>query len=137
MKVVDGHEHIRLRRGSAEGRSPDFFKIFISAYVRTDIKSAGNTFAKDEKFLDESLSVEQRWESFAPIYERLKNTGYMRSTKIGIEKVHGIEIKDAESIKKINASIKRLYKPGVYKKVLCDLGNIEYVINVAKYPHGF
>lgn len=137
MKVVDGHEHIRSEEDVLKEGPPDFFRIFISAYVRTDIKSAGNTFARDEKFLDESLSVEQRWQSFAPVYERLKNTGYIRSTKIGIERVHGIEIKDADSIKKINASIKRLYKNGVYKKILCDLGNIEYVINVAKYPQGF
>jgi len=137
IKVVDGHEHIRSEADVLKDGPPDFFKIFISAYVRTDIKSTGNTFANDEKFLDESLSVKQRWKSFAPVYARLKNTGYIRSTKIGLEKVHGIEIKNAESINKINASIKRLYKPGVYKKVLCDLGNIDYVINMAKYPAGY
>ena len=54
----------------------------------------------------------------------------MRCVRIGIKKVHGIDLKDAESAVRINESIKKLYKPGFYKKVLYEQGNIDYVIKV-------
>lgn len=135
--VVDSHEHLSTEKSKLRKGAPDFFKVFLSSYVKSDIANLGNAFARDKRYLDESLSVEERWESFQPLYERLKNTGYMRCVKVGIEKVHGIEIKDAESIKKINGSLKKVYKPGVYEKVLRDTGNIDYVLVYGKFPKGY
>ena len=85
MRIVDNHEHIRSEKWVLKKGPPDFFKLFLTNYVKSEIGNLGNTFAHDQRYQDESLSVEERWESFKPIYERLKNTGYLRSAKIGIE----------------------------------------------------
>ena len=135
--VVDTHEHFPSESRYSKKGPPDFFNIFMSSYVRSSLNTIGNTFEWDRRFLDESLSVEQRWESFKPVYERMKNTGYIQCVRIGIEKVHGIKITDAASIKKINKSIKKLYKPGVYKKVLYEMGNIDCVLNYNKFARGY
>lgn len=127
IRVVDDHEHLPPEKIRVE-EVPDFFDIIMEDYTGADIRNIGNTFSHDEKFLDKSLSIEERWTSFLPVYKRIKNTGYMRCLRLGIKKVHGIGIQDADSIKKINASIKKLYKSGIYRKVLHDLGKLDYVL---------
>lgn len=134
--VVDTHEHFRAEEGLIK-KQPDFFKLVDNGYSDVDAKVAGNTFAHDEKWKDEKLSVEQRWQSFLPTYERIKNTGYMRALRRGIKKVHGIELTDVESIKKINESLKKTYQPGAYEKVLHETGNIDIVLNYDKYDKGY
>lgn len=134
LRVVDNHEHLPSEKITVE-EVPDFFDMVMRDYTAADVLNIGNVFSHDEKFMDKSLSIEERWASFLPIYERIKNTGYMRCLKLGIKQVHGIEIKDADSIKQINASIEKLYKPGIYKKILYDLGKIDYVLIYMHYDH--
>lgn len=57
----------------------------------------------------------------------------MRCLRLRIKKVHGIEISDASSIKKINESMNRLYKLGIYRKVLHDLGKMDYILVYRRY----
>ncbi|MBN2409872.1 MAG: amidohydrolase family protein [Candidatus Aminicenantes bacterium] len=128
IKVVDNHEHIKSEPFRVKEGKPDFFDLVTSDYTGADIGNIGNTFGHDTKYLDETLSIEERWASFKPIYDRIKNTGYMRCLRLGIKKIHGIEITDASSIKKINESMDRLYQPGIYTRTLRDLGKIDYVL---------
>lgn len=134
MRVVNDHEHLPPEKIRVKA-IPDFFGMVMRDYTGADIRNIGNTFPHDAKFMDKSLSVEERWASFFPIYERIKNTGYMRCLRLGIKKVHGIDIKDADSIKKINESIKQIYQPGIYRKVLHDLGKMDYVFVYRDYEH--
>ena len=57
-----------------------------------------------------------------------KNRNYILSVSKGIKKIYGIEITDAESIKKINEAMKKQYQPGIYTRVLHDIGNMEFVM---------
>ena len=135
IRVVDDHEHYSTEKFRIEKWTPDFFNLVLDDYTGEDIRNIGNTFSDDKKYLDKNLSVEERWASFRPIYERIKNTGYMRCLRLGIKKVHGLEITDASSIKKINESMKKLYKPGIYKRVLHDLGKIDWVLVYGDYKY--
>ncbi len=135
IRVVDNHEHYSPEKSRIESWTPDFFNLVLDDYTGSDIQNIGNTFSDDKKYLNKNLSVEERWDSFQPIYERIKNTGYMRCLRLGIKAVHGLEITDASSIKKINQSMKKLYQPGVYKKVLHDLGKIDWVLVYRQYSH--
>ena len=134
--VVDSHEHFRTENDLIK-RQPDFFKIVEGGYARVDAMVAGNTFAHDEKWKDEKLSVEERWQSFLPTYERIKNTGYMQALRRGIKKIHGIELTDVESVKKINGSLKKVYQPGAYEKILHQMGKIDCVLAYDKFDRGF
>ena len=107
--IVDTHEHFRTEEGMIK-KQPDFFKLVDNGYSDVDALVAGNTFAHDDKWKNEKLSVEERWQSFLPTYERIKNTGYMQALRIGIKKIHGIELTDVESVKKINESLKKVYQ---------------------------
>ncbi len=135
--IIDDHEHLRPEPSLYANGAPDFFDLVGRSYVGSDIAMMGNTFQRDERYLDKSLAVTERWTSFQPIYNRLKNTGYMRSVRLGIRKVHGIELTDAASIEKINESMRKLYGPGVYKRVLQDIGNIDCVLVYRGWNHGF
>lgn len=135
IRVVDNHEHLKPESYRVNEGKPDFFSIVLRDYTGGDIRNIGNTFCHDKKYEDETLSIEERWESFKPIYERIKNTGYMRCLRVGIKKVHGIEITDASSIKKINERMDRLYQPGIYTRTLRDLGKIDYVLVYKSYDH--
>lgn len=144
IKIIDSHEHLRPERyyqgrgaRSEQTRIPDFFDIAGYWSVESDISNIGNTFSHDERYLNKSLSTEERWNSFLPIYSRLKNTGFMKSVRIGIKKVHNIEITDAASIEKINESLKKAYKPGMYKRILQDIGNIDCVLIYGIFERGF
>lgn len=134
LRVVDNHEHFSTEKIRV-GAVPDFFDMVMRDYTGADVRNIGNTFPHDQKFMKKSLDIEERWASFLPIYERIKNTGYMRCLRLGIKTVHGIEIKNADSIKNINESMEQLYKPGVYKKILHDLGKIDYVLVYMHYDH--
>jgi len=133
IRVVDNHEHYPTEKFRTEEWTPDFFNLVMDDYAGADVRNIGNTFSHDEKYLDSNLSVEERWASFRPIYNRIKNTGYMRSLQLGIKTVHNLEISDASSIKKINESMKKLYKPGIYKRVLYDLGKIDWILVYLQY----
>ena len=133
IRVIDDHEHLPPENVWIRGGAPDFFNFVMGFYTGADVDNIGNTFPHDRKFMDKSLSLEERWESFFPIYERLKNTGYMRCLRLGIEKVHGIELSDADSVKKISESMKKIYKAGVYRKIFYELGNIDCVFVYRHY----
>lgn len=134
IRVVDVHEHLPPEKNRLDP-VPDFFDQVLRDYTGADIGNIGNAFSHDQKFRDKSLSIEERWASFLPIYDRIKNTGYMRCLRLGFKKVHGIDIKDADSIRRINESIVRLYKPGIYRKILFDMGKIDYVLTPKTYDH--
>jgi len=133
IRAVDNHEHLKPESFRVKEGKPDFFGMVLKDYTGGDIGNIGNAFSHDKRYQDETLSIEERWESFKPIYERIKNTGYMRCLRLGIKKLHGIEITDASSIKKINESMNRLYQPGIYTKTLQDLGKIDYVLVYRSY----
>jgi len=139
IEIVDNHEHYRPEKEKLKNGPPDFFNLVTigGGYVGSDIANIGNMFTHDDKYLNESLSVEERWQSFEPVYNRLKNTGYMRAVRLGIKKVHGIELTDAESVKKINESMKKVYQPGVYERVLQGLGKIDCLITYDKFDKGY
>ena len=127
IRVIDSHEHLPPDNIERK-RVPDFFDLVLMDYTGADIKTIGNTFHQDRRYLDRELSVEERWASFQPIYERLKHTGYMRCLKIGIKKTYDIEITGASSIERLNESMKNLYRPGMYTKILEEFGHIDGVL---------
>ncbi len=117
IRVVDTHEHLRGELGYLNHGPDDFFDLMGDYYN-----------ANDKRYLDKTLSVEQRWQSFEPLYKTLKNRNYVCSTATGIKKIYGIEITDAQSIKKINEAMKKQHKPGIYTRILHDIGKIDYVM---------
>jgi hypothetical protein len=134
--IVDSHEHFRTEKELIK-RQPDFFQLVEGGYSKVDAMVVGNTFPHDEKWKDKNLSVEEKWQSFLPTYERIKNTGYMQALRIGIKKIHGIELTDLESVKKINESLKKVYQPGAYEKILHEMGKIDCMMVYAKFDKGF
>jgi len=137
IRIIDDHEHLPPEGVLLKDGAPDFFDIAVSTYVESDISILGNTFIRDEGFRDKSRPLEERWKSFQPLLTRMKNTGYWRSTAIGFEKVHKIRVKDAQSVEKINKNLEKIYKPGIYRRILHDLGKIDCVFVYSEWENGF
>jgi len=125
IRVVDTHEHLRGEPGYLNHGPNDFFDLMGDYYD-----------ANDKRYLDKTLSVENRWQSFEPIYKERKNRNLIWSIRTGIKKIYGIEITDAESIKKINEAMKKQYRLGIYTRVLHDIGQIDYVMVHARWRYG-
>ncbi len=125
IRVVDTHEHLRGELGYLNHGPDDFFDLMGDYYN-----------ANDKRYLDKTLSVEQRWQSFEPIYKSFKNRNYLWGTRTGIKKIYGIEITDAESIKKINEAMKKQHKPGIYTRILHDIGKMDFVMVHGRWKEG-
>jgi predicted TIM-barrel fold metal-dependent hydrolase len=125
IRVVDTHEHLRGEPGYLNHGPKDFFDL-VGDYYNT----------KDKRYLDATLSVEERWQSFEPLYKMLKIRNYVWSIKTGIKKIYGIDITDAQSIKKINEAMKKQHTPGIYTRVLHDIGKIDYVMVHSRWKEG-
>jgi len=57
--------------------------------------------------------------------------------RIKIKRIHGIDIKDASSIKEINSSLEKKYKNGIYREVLYELGKIDCILTNWDWDEGF
>lgn len=126
IQVISSHSHL----GPPPETPPDFFDLFTrGGYVGWDITRLGNTFEFDYRFKNNALSVEEQWESFQPIYNRFKNTGYVRSVLLGIKKLHHIAVTDLDSIKRINRSLEDMYsRDALYTYALQKVGNIDLIL---------
>ena len=125
IRVVDTHEHLRGEPGYLNHGPKDFFDLVGDYYN-----------ASDKRYLDPDLPVELRWQSFEPVYKTLKNRNYIWSLRTGIKKIYDIEITDAQSIKKINEAMKKQHTPGIYTRILHDIGKMDYVMVHARWKDG-
>lgn len=137
IPIFDGHEHLAPPKWLKENVQ-DFYGLVTSNYNGSDIKIIGGAFEHNKDYMDTSLSAEQRWASFEPIYERLRNTGYWRQSVYGIEMVHGITFTGPEDIPAINESIRRVYESGtVYEDFFRDKYNIRYSLVYTGWRDGY
>ncbi len=125
IRVVDTHEHLRGEPGYLLRGPNDFFDLVSDRFD-----------AKDKRYLDTQLSVEERWQSFEPVYKAQKNRNFIWSIRTGIKKIYGIEITDAASVKKVNEEMKKQYQPGLYTRILHDICNMDFVMVHSRWRDG-
>lgn len=90
VPVIESHEHYT---GITEPMT-DPIELIMGNYMNSDIDSAaGAEYEKTMRILQNNdIPFEERYKIFAPLYEKVKHTGYAKGTIRGIKEVWGIDI---------------------------------------------
>jgi uncharacterized protein len=127
--LVDTHEHLceEHTRLSPETcpRGADDWTVVLAGYLPADLWVAGMTGEVHTKFFGKGLSPKEKWSLLAPFWPAVKNTGYGQMARIAIRELYGVEDVSAKTVEKIQEGYEKTRQPGFYRRILCDMGNIE------------
>jgi len=127
MTIIDAHEHLPTEQERLN-QPVDALTLF-SHYCRGDLAASGMTGEQNNHVFSGAPLLE-RWAVFKPYYERIANTAYVRAAHIAMEKFYGQrELRD-DNIESVTAAMRAANTPGLYRRTLRDLCNIETCLNI-------
>ena len=132
---VDTHEHLveedlRLSPETMLKNQCDDWAQLVATYLFSDLMVAGlpsrkvNSSLKHDLF---STNVDpfQKWSLIEPYWPAVKNTGYGLAFRLSIKELYGVSDLSSDTIQTIQDGYKKAITPGFYKRILCDVANIE------------
>ncbi len=127
--VVDTHEHLIEEEARLEGRHPRIksndWSFLLSHYLDSDLIASGMPEETYDAFFSVNTAPEEKWKLLAPYWPRVRETGYGQAVRIALERLYEVRELSAETVGKVQAGYERIVRPGFYRKVLQELGNIE------------
>ncbi|UCD75868.1 MAG: amidohydrolase family protein [Phycisphaerales bacterium] len=125
--MVDTHEHlpeedVRLR---GEWVPCDDWGVLFSHYLNSDLIAAGMPDEELARLLSREVEPAGKWKILAPYWPAVKNTGFARATRIAIRELYGIDELNVQTVRRLQAGYESLRKPGLYRRVLTEVGGIE------------
>jgi predicted TIM-barrel fold metal-dependent hydrolase len=136
IPLADTHEHLLEepeRLSEAEGeRAPDFSALF-AMYSSHDLDVAGMPSADRARFRAPQTPFEEKWRLLKPYYERCRNTGYLQAARIAVQRLYGEDDLTDDSIGRINEKYLSSLKPGMTRRILKEVANIDHC--QVNYPH--
>lgn len=127
IRIIDSHEHT-VAEDERIVLGADPFKIFLSVYASSDLKSAGLSFEDYAKLIDEKRSISERWKLVEPYWSKASNTGYFACIKLAIRDLYGIDEINEITIQTLAAKMKLANKKGLYNWVLKEKAKIDLAI---------
>ena len=129
MEIVDAHEH--LPEEKVRLKDPvDVFTLF-SHYARLDLLQAGMSQGQYQALFDRSTSLEARWKTFAPFWERIRWTCFSRPALLGARRFCGVDDINDQTYQAISAAMQQANTPGIYDRVLRQACNIRICLTNA------
>lgn len=127
LRIVDSHEHTvseeeRIQLGA------DPFRVFLSIYASSDLKSAGLSIDDYAKLIDTRRNILDRWKLVEPYWNQASNTGYFTSVRTAIRDIYGIDDVNESTIQTLAERMRLANKRGLYKWVLKDKAKIDVAI---------
>jgi hypothetical protein len=127
--IVDTHEHLIEEESRLSGKhkriKANDWSFLLSHYLNSDLITCGMPQEELDSFFAAETDPLEKWRLLEPYWDRVKRTGYGQAVKIALERIYGINELSSETVSKIqNAYIENI-KPGFYKHILQELGNIE------------
>jgi uncharacterized protein len=125
--LIDTHEHLpdEQDRLSASGMTADDWSALLSHYLCDDLRTAGMAVDVYQQFFAKGLSPVVKWKLLEPFWPAVKNTGYGQAVRIALQQLYGVDDLSANTVEKVQAGYQRVRQPGFYRRIICDLGNIE------------
>lgn len=77
---------------------------------------------------DPTVPLEERWERFSRYYPMIKYGSYARPARIWLKEVLGFDDLTEKNYKEVSEQIQEWNKPGIYKRILTEMCNIESVV---------
>ncbi|MGQ9761176.1 MAG: amidohydrolase family protein [Thermogutta sp.] len=126
--LIDSHEHLPdeddCLRGP--GKTPqEEWTVILGHYLDSDLRAAGMTGEQYEAFFQKPGSPQEKWQILAPLWPRVKNTGYGQAVRIALREIYGIDDLSEKTVDKVQEQYQATRRPGFYKRILCELGKID------------
>ena len=128
--LIDTHEHLmneaeRIRAGKTIWDKANDWTFLLSHYFDSDLVVAGMTQADHDRFFSTALGPLEKWKLLEPFWPHVKHTGYGLNIRHTIKEVYGIDDLTGETVGKLEQAYHAAIKPGFYRHILRDIGNIE------------
>ena len=123
IKLIDTHEHLQREDNRVRGQV-DVLSVFFLQYASSDLITSGLSYGEYEAILDPTRSLEERWETFSPFWERIRNTSYAKSVNIAAKDLYGDEINE-NTYRQISKRMQEANKKGLYRWILKERAGIE------------
>src|SRR5208283_4385135 len=91
----------------------------------SDLLTAGMPTDVHKRFFSKGPSPLEKWKLLAPFWPAIKNTGYGQAVRISLRELYGVENLSADTVERVQEGYEKTRKPGFYRRILRDLGNIE------------
>jgi len=126
--LIDTHEHLpnesdRLKGIPLTNEKRNDWTVLLNQYIASDLLSAG---MPKEDYL-KLISAEEpvaKWKYLAPWWPMVKTSGNCQALLYTLRGLYGISDLEASTIGELNEKYLNLIKPGFYKRILKDRGNI-------------
>ncbi len=127
---IDTHEHLmneseRIGAKDTIWDKANDWTFLLSHYFDSDLAVAGMGQADYDRFFGTDLGPAEKWRLLEPLWPLVKHTGYGLNVRRTLKEVYGIEDLTGETVKTLQAAYHETIKPGFYRRLLRDVGNIE------------
>lgn len=128
--LIDTHEHLmneseRIRAGKTIWDKANDWTFLLSHYFDSDLVVAGMSQADHDRFFLTALDPLEKWKLFEPFWPHVKHTGYGLNVRHTLKDVYGIDDLTGETVGKLEEAYHAAIRPGFYRHILRDIGNIE------------
>ena len=135
ITVIDSHEHLYPEKFRVS-QPVDFLTLF-SYYTYADFLAAGMSRKEEGARMRDpgNVSLEERWEIFSRYYPMIKYGSYARPARIWLKDVLGFDDLTEKNYKEVSGQMQEWNKPGIYKRILTEMCNIESVVVMGEPEH--
>jgi uncharacterized protein len=128
--LIDTHEHLmneseRIRAGKSIEDCANDWSFLLSHYFDSDLVSAGMGQADHDRFFSTAVDPLDKWKLIEPFWPHVKHTGYGLNVRHTLKDVYGIDDLSVESVRRLEEAYHAAIKPGFYRYLLRESGNIE------------
>ncbi len=123
--LIDTHEHLCEEKDRLSGAGPDDWSLVLAGYLGSDLIAAGMPRDVHGKFYSKGRSPSEKWKLLEPYWLAVKNTGYGQAARISLRELYGVDDLSAATVEKVQAEYAKLRRPGFYRHILREIGNIE------------
>ncbi|MER9134472.1 amidohydrolase family protein [Mesorhizobium sp. M0768] len=143
---VDTHEHLVEESQRISGsvdllmRCDDWTYLF-SAYICSDLASAGMPATALQSFLGPNLSGEEKYKLVAPFWNCIRHTGYAQALLHTFRGLYGEEDLTSKSVPRIAEKYRDTVRPGFYPTILrraniesCQVNSVQRIFMETEQP---
>jgi len=128
--LIDTHEHLmneseRIKAGKTIWDKANDWSFLLSHYLDSDLVVAGMSQADHDRFFSADLEPFEKWKLIEPHWPHVQHTGYGLNVRHMLKDVYEIDDLTGETIRRLEEAYHAAIKPGFYRHLLRDIGNIE------------
>ena len=132
---VDTHEHlveekVRLAPETTPHIKCHDWSLLVAGYLYSDLTVAGLSVPKgapwsEQDFFSPEVDPIKKWSHIQGYWPAVKNTGYGLAFRLSLRELYGADDLSSDTITMIQDGYKKTVASGFYKRILCDVANIE------------